>query len=145
MEQEILQIVKEKLPAIQAQAIADFVAEAKKIKVERDHLEAYRITQEKVHNKTNADIKSLREKLESYENIEKREKEVKALELQNAVNAQKLAGEIEKRQLAVEMFRVVFANAQIKREIFGNTPVPVNDGFHPATMPHESIETTTQE
>jgi len=123
MEQEILRIVKERLPAIQAQAIADYVAEAEKTKRERDHLEENRIVQEKAHNKMEEEIKSLRSELEKVKDIEKREQAVKDSELQGAVDAQKLKGAEEKVELVKEMFKIVFANTRIKREIFGSTPI----------------------
>lgn len=146
MEQEILQIIKEKLPAIQAQAIADFVAEAKEVKVQRNRLDANRVVQEKAHNKTNAEIKELRAKLEAVQGIEVREKVVKDLELQNAVDAQKLKGAEEKVTLVKEMFRTVFANATIKRNLTGSVPVPIsNNGNYPATMQTQTDEITTTE
>ena len=138
MEMEILQIVKEKLPAIQAQAIADYVAEAEKTKREKDYLEENRILQEKTHEKTKEEIKSLRARIEKIQDIEKREQSLRDAELQAAVDKQKLEGAEEKVALVKEMFRVVFANTQIKRKIYGE--VPVSAGQFGATTEYQSTE-----
>jgi DNA repair ATPase RecN len=149
MEEKILQVIKESIPAMQVGVILNELEESDRnreaVKTLKQNLKA------ETENYENA-LKDLREKSDQLEaiqkrlkNIEQREKALKDLETQIAVDAQKLICEKEKVALLCDTIDIVFKNTQIKRKIFASEAVPVNDCNYPVNMETNKTETVSEE
>lgn len=116
MESEILKLVQEKLPAIQAKALEAFIADARKTK------DVLTITTRKLEDfERHYDRLSKLER--DHKSIDVREDAILQREQkQNLLDCQ-LECEKEKVALAKELFTTVFRNIEIKRSLSGNVPV----------------------
>lgn len=144
MHEDILKIVKEKLPSIHAEALGQYFEESKKIAV------LLEIAQKEVAlSRSNAkvlvaDMTGLKNLITKHGDIDKREEQVLERERAAHLLQCRLDCETEKVALVKEMFKDVFRNSQIKRSIIGNTPVAAGE-YGVALQSTSSDETVTQE